>query len=781
MFYNIKKITSIILISLLLNQGLLNITDYDNSSNPVYSIPYLGGNLKPSIQPEWSDGEFLEQIDNLNLQMLRWPGAEAMNYFDWNTGGFMPCYKWEYSPCYPQNCETFSVCNYTWPCTIDGDYATTRNIQPSLLGLSDSECKRDKNFTDNYASHYMKAINNELEKDLIPFFGLNIVDPEYYNPSEYWQNPSDTYDCTINENLILYNTIEAQLDTIAALATLHNIPSTDIHIQLTNEPYIESHVYLPWRDSNGNISVNEYGSYVVDALERIRNHPSPLIQNAKVGVFGDVHSNEDYGCEPSCENTHGLTRCNWNEDLWAYLNANSQYSFDAIAFNKYTGLKNMKIPNFNENTCQQESGYENINIIDLNGFGGKFGETNLNNISCKDENTMNYMMKWMFIDLERFFGRLNGECDGGAIYNDSFIGELTNNTDIDIWVTEYDFGLDSDAILNKPYQGTLAHALHFLYETLLYITEIPNIKLMITNNVNGYSGNYRLIDSYSVEDLNGTNSCRYHTDPDNEDCYNLCENKFPQLSPKGEVMSLLNELAWNNSDINKIVLEDEVSSTTIQQYNTANVNYTFDIKDLHIWNFSDNDDYLLINISENEYQIFINGNFTYKILTSNNLFAKNYYKENANDDLGYCSYNANNDSFCDVDNQVFDYEFGYLNNLEINSSNIDEWFLGTASIVFDEGYIMNPSSVDLEEEQSNLPYELLTIPKHSVIQIKNIGDGYTAGDLSIDGIVNVIDIIVAVNLIVNNDYDPLADLNQDGIINVSDITLIVNIVLNSQS
>ena len=781
MFYNIKKITSIVLISLLLNQDLLNITDYDNSSNPVYSIPYLGGNLKPSIQPEWSDGEFLEQIDNLNLQMLRWPGAEAMNYFDWNTGGFMPCYKWEYSPCYPQNCETFSVCNYTWPCTIDGDYATTRNIQPSLLGLSDSECKRDKNFTDNYASHYMNAINNELGRKLVPFFGLNIVDPEYYNPSEYWQNPSDTYDCTINENLILYNTIEAQLDTIAALATLHNIPSTDIHIQLTNEPYIESHVYLPWRDSNGNISVNEYGSYVVDALERIRNHPSPLIQNAKVGVFGDVHSNEDYGCEPSCENTHGLTRCNWNEDLWAYLNANSQYSFDAIAFNKYTGLKNMKIPNFNENTCQQESGYENINIIDLNGFGGKFGETNLNNISCKDENTMNYMMKWMFIDLERFFGRLNGECDGGAIYNDSFIGELTNNTDIDIWVTEYDFGLDSDAILNKPYQGTWAHALHFLYETLLYITEIPNIKLMITNNVNGYSGNYRLIDSYSVEDLNGTNSCRYHTDPDNENCYNLCENKFPQLSPKGEVMSLLNELAWNNSDINKIVLEDEVSSTTIQQYNTANVNYTFDIKDLHIWNFSDNDDYLLINISENEYQIFINGNFTYKILTSNNLFAKNYYKENANDDLGYCSYNANNDSFCDVDNQVFDYEFGYLNNLEINSSNIDEWFLGTASIVFDEGYIMNPSSVDLEEEQSNLPYELLTIPKHSVIQIKNIGDGYTAGDLSIDGIVNVIDIIVAVNLIVNNDYDPLADLNQDGIINVSDITLIVNIVLNSQS
>ena len=165
------KITIIALfLNLLFNQGTLDVTDYDSSLGTLYTIPYLGGNLKPSIQPEWSDDKFLEQIDNLHLQMLRWPGAEAMNYFDWTTGGVMPCYKWEYSPCYPQNCETFSVCNYTWPCTIDGDYATTRNIQPSLLGLSDSECKRDKNFTDNYASNYMKAINNDLERNLALVF-----------------------------------------------------------------------------------------------------------------------------------------------------------------------------------------------------------------------------------------------------------------------------------------------------------------------------------------------------------------------------------------------------------------------------------------------------------------------------------------------------------------------------------------------------------------------------------------------------------------------------------
>ena len=89
-------------------------------------------------------------------------------------------------------------------------------------------------------------------------------------------------------------------------------------------------------------------------------------------------------------------------------------------------------------------------------------------------------MKWLFIDLNRLFGRFNGECDGGIIHSDnSFITELTNDNPLmDIWVTEYDFGLDYAAILDKPYQGTWGHALHFLYETLLYITEIPNIKII---------------------------------------------------------------------------------------------------------------------------------------------------------------------------------------------------------------------------------------------------------------------------------------------------------------
>ena len=111
----------------------------------------------------------------------------------------------------------------------------------------------------------------------------------------------------------------------------------------------------------------------------------------------------------------------------------------------------------------------------------------------------------------------------------------------------------------------------------------------------------------------------------------------------------------------------------------------------------------------------------FHFVVTNILFAKNYYKENANDELGYCSYNSDNDSDCDVDNQVFDYELGYLNNFDINSTNIDEWFPGTASIIIDEGYIENPSEVNLDNQEDDPSYQLLMIPKHSVVQIKNNG------------------------------------------------------------
>jgi len=52
------------------------------------------------------------------------------------------------------------------------------------------------------------------------------------------------------------------------------------------------------------------------------------------------------------------------------------------------------------------------------------------------------------------------------------------------------------------------------------------------------------------------------------------------------------------------------------------------------------------------------------------------------------------------------------------------------------------------------------------------------GDLTGDGLINIQDIILTINLALNNEYNELADLNNDGIINVLDIVQLVNIILN---
>jgi len=52
------------------------------------------------------------------------------------------------------------------------------------------------------------------------------------------------------------------------------------------------------------------------------------------------------------------------------------------------------------------------------------------------------------------------------------------------------------------------------------------------------------------------------------------------------------------------------------------------------------------------------------------------------------------------------------------------------------------------------------------------------GDINADGIINVLDVVVIVNIVLNNEYNELADLNDDNIINVLDIVQIVNIIIN---
>ena len=51
------------------------------------------------------------------------------------------------------------------------------------------------------------------------------------------------------------------------------------------------------------------------------------------------------------------------------------------------------------------------------------------------------------------------------------------------------------------------------------------------------------------------------------------------------------------------------------------------------------------------------------------------------------------------------------------------------------------------------------------------------GDSNADGIVNVLDVVVMVNLVLSGEYDEVADFNGDGIVNVLDVVLLVGIIL----
>ena len=54
------------------------------------------------------------------------------------------------------------------------------------------------------------------------------------------------------------------------------------------------------------------------------------------------------------------------------------------------------------------------------------------------------------------------------------------------------------------------------------------------------------------------------------------------------------------------------------------------------------------------------------------------------------------------------------------------------------------------------------------------------GDVNGDGLLNILDIVFAINIILDiEEYDEYADLNDDGVVDILDIVLLVNLILNS--
>ena len=87
---------------------------------------------------------------------------------------------------------------------------------------------------------------------------------------------------------------------------------------------------------------------------------------------------------------------------------------------------------------------------------------------------------------------------------------------------------------------------------------------------------------------------------------------------------------------------------------------------------------------------------------------------------------------------------------------------------------------------NNLGVVLLTNSNNynAMIQIENAifdfaeeTDFVITGDVNLDDVINIQDIILAISLVLNSEYSNLADLNSDGIVDVLDIVQLVNIIL----
>ena len=75
-------------------------------------------------------------------------------------------------------------------------------------------------------------------------------------------------------------------------------------------------------------------------------------------------------------------------------------------------------------------------------------------------------------------------------------------------------------------------------------------------------------------------------------------------------------------------------------------------------------------------------------------------------------------------------------------------------------------------------YDAMIQIENAIFDFAEENDFTIVGDINLDGIVNVLDVVQVVNLVLVNEYEEKSELNGDGIVNVLDIVQLVNIILN---
>ena len=72
------------------------------------------------------------------------------------------------------------------------------------------------------------------------------------------------------------------------------------------------------------------------------------------------------------------------------------------------------------------------------------------------------------------------------------------------------------------------------------------------------------------------------------------------------------------------------------------------------------------------------------------------------------------------------------------------------------------------------------VSDHRPVALKISTNIISQGDINLDGLINIIDVVLVIEIILDtdNEYNLLADLNEDSIVNIIDIVQLVDIILN---
>jgi len=155
----------------------------------------------------------------------------------------------------------------------------------------------------------------------------------------------------------------------------------------------------------------------------------------------------------------------------------------------------------------------------------------------------------------------------------------------------------------------------------------------------------------------------------------------------------------------------------------------------------DLNDILTDPLENNVFQMIINDSENY-------LFADMEIAEGGSANWSYPTWPSHIDHIL-ITNELFD----ELDNSDIQTIKIDEYI--------DGGW---------NEYDQN-------ISDHRPVAIKLDFGSSINGDVNGDGVVNILDVVAAINIVLSGEYQVSVDLNEDGSVDILDVILIVNIIL----